>query len=135
MKERIKAIRKAQKMTQQEFADALHVSRDNIASYELGRRIPTQSAIHLMKMTFGVNENWILTGEGEMMEPPTRAQEVASITAQYFSEDDPLRLALTKTISELSADQIETMVSIAEKLVANIKKEDPAKGSSKTNDE
>ena len=64
MKDRIKALRKALGMTQQEFADKLGLKRNSVANYEIGRNIPMDPIINSMCREFGVNEVWLRTGEG-----------------------------------------------------------------------
>ena len=43
MNERIKELRKTLRLTQQEFADALSVKRNTVATYEMGRNEPIWS--------------------------------------------------------------------------------------------
>ena len=66
MKDRFKELRKVLGMTQQEFADRLAVSRNNIAGYEVGKSAPSESVIRLVCKEFSVNEEWLRTGSGEM---------------------------------------------------------------------
>ena len=56
MKERIKTLRKELHLTQQEFADKLGVSRNNIASYETGKSNLGDSVISLIRREFNVND-------------------------------------------------------------------------------
>lgn len=70
-----------------------------------------------------VNEMWLRTGEGQMFAPASRAQEMASITAQYFSEDDPIRIALARVLAGLTSEQLALMVNVAEKVVEESRKE------------
>lgn len=64
--ERLKKLRKALGLTQQEFSDKLKVSRSNIATYEVGKNNPTDAVVNLICREFHVNETWLRTGEGEM---------------------------------------------------------------------
>lgn len=64
MNERIKKIRKYFELTQQEFADRLHIKRGAIANYEIGRNDPIDAVISLICKEFSVNEVWLRTGEG-----------------------------------------------------------------------
>lgn len=66
MNERIKELRKALGLTQQEFADKLGVKRGAIANYEIGRNEPIDAVIALICREFNVSEVWLRTGEGEM---------------------------------------------------------------------
>lgn len=69
MKERIKKIRKELDLTQQEFADRLHIKRNTVASYETGKSNLSDGAISLVCREFNVNEEWLRNGEGEMFKP------------------------------------------------------------------
>lgn len=69
MNERIKLLRRSLNLTQQEFADRIGVKRNTIANYEIGRNDPIDSVVSLICREFGVNETWLRTGEGEMMDP------------------------------------------------------------------
>lgn len=64
MKDRIKKIRKRLKITQEEFGKRIGLARNSIASYETGRRKPTNSVIVSICREFNVNELWLRTGEG-----------------------------------------------------------------------
>ena len=66
MNERIKKIRKILNLTQQEFADHIGISRNNIASYETGRSNLGNAVISLICKTFNVSETWLRTGDGEI---------------------------------------------------------------------
>ena len=66
MKERLKKLRKALDLTQQEFADRIGISRGNIATYETRDGSPGNSVINLICREFNVNETWLRTGAGEM---------------------------------------------------------------------
>lgn len=83
---RIKKLRKALDFTQQEFADKLGTARNNIAGYEIGRRLPSDAVITLICRTFDVNEKWLRTGEGDMFidKPETHLDELA----QEYSLDE-----------------------------------------------
>ena len=69
METRLKAVRKAVGLTQQEFADRLGIKRGAVANYEIGRNDPIDAVISLICREFGVNETWLRTGEGEMFAP------------------------------------------------------------------
>ena len=64
--ERIKKARRSLDLTQQKFADQIGTTQNNIASYEIGRREPSATAINNICKTFGLSEDWLRTGSGEM---------------------------------------------------------------------
>lgn len=101
MNERIKELRKALKLTQQEFADRLNIKRGAIANYEVGRNEPIDAVISLICKEFNVNEEWLRDGTGEMF----RTEEENSIIAKatmLLGEKDPLFEAFIDTYSKLT---------------------------------
>lgn len=66
MDKRLKQLRKTLDLTQQEFADRLGVKRNTIANYETGRNEPVGSIFALICREFGVSEEWLRNGTGEM---------------------------------------------------------------------
>lgn len=61
---RIKYLRCALGLTQQEFGKKLGVSRDVIANIELNRVEPKETFLQHLCDVFFVNEDWILKGAG-----------------------------------------------------------------------
>lgn len=105
MKERIKELRKALKMTQQEFADRLHIKRTNIGNYESGVSSPTDSVIALICREFGVSENWFRYGEGEMFIPMTLDEEIASFIGGIQADIEPtFQKRFISALAKLSPD-------------------------------
>lgn len=68
MNTRLKEVRKSQvpKMSQEKFAEALGTTRNAYKSYEAGIVVPNNTFIKLLCSHFGINEHWLLTGEGDM---------------------------------------------------------------------
>ncbi len=65
MNERIKKVRKALDLTQQEFAERIGMKRNSIALIENGRNTSDQTVFAICR-EFNVNEEWLRTGAGEM---------------------------------------------------------------------
>lgn len=67
LKDRIRAVRKQSPFkTQESFASALGTTRPAIASYELGKVVPSETFIQLLCSKFHISEKWLRTGEGSM---------------------------------------------------------------------
>ena len=67
--ERVKKVRKARDLTQQQFAERLGMKRNSIAQVEGGRSTSDQTVFAICR-EFKVNEKWLRTGEGEMFIKP-----------------------------------------------------------------
>lgn len=93
---RIKKLRKALDLTQQEFSLKIGVKRNTIAKYETGRGDPIDAVISLICREFNVSEEWLRTGAGgdaAMFEkkPETQLDELAKI---YDLDDLDRRIIL-----------------------------------------
>jgi transcriptional regulator with XRE-family HTH domain len=68
MKNRIAALRKTLKLTQEEFAERLGMKHSALSSIELGTNPLTEKNIKLVCALFNVHEPWLRTGEGPMFD-------------------------------------------------------------------
>lgn len=88
LNERLKKLRKALDLTQQEFADRIGIKRNSFANYETGRNTPIDAIIVSICKEFNVNENWLRTGEGEMFIELSYSDEIAQFVGQLMTEED-----------------------------------------------
>ena len=112
--ERIKKLRQSQKRTQQSMADALNLKRQTIAAYEIGTIAPSDRTISDICREFNVSEQWLRTGEGEMLRRQSRSDELATFIADLMqSEPDNIRLRFVSAISRLSTKELEILEKAA----------------------
>lgn len=105
MKDRLKKIRRDADLTQQEFADNIGSKRNTIATYEMGRTIPSAAVISLICREFGVNENWLRTGQGEPYIQKTRPDEIADFVNRIQTEDNPFKARLIQMLSKMTEEE------------------------------
>lgn len=86
MNNRIKQLRKAQKLNQTEFGEKLGVSKDVIYNLEAGRVTPTEMQIKLICKLFPVNEIWLRTGEGDMFQALTEDEQIAAYVGEVLKD-------------------------------------------------
>lgn len=87
MNKRVKAVRKDQKMTQAEFGNELHLSKNYLSNVETGLYPISDKFIDEVCRTFHVNENWLRTGDGEMYQEMSKEEEIATIAARLYKDD------------------------------------------------
>jgi phage repressor protein C with HTH and peptisase S24 domain len=69
--DRIKELRTSLHLKQSEFAEKVEVSEQTVRDWEKGRNSPNKTSIKTISEVFGVNFDWLLTGEGGMfIQPP-----------------------------------------------------------------
>jgi transcriptional regulator with XRE-family HTH domain len=85
--QRIRRVRQALDMTQADFSRAIYVSSGYTAGIENGHRAANDRILHLIGLTFGVSEQWLKTGEGEMFQtsPLDRKERIIAL----FNELNP----------------------------------------------
>ena len=66
---RVRHIRKALNMTQEEFGQHLGTKREAITSVEIGRVSPSGLMITAICAKFNISEDWLRHGTGEMFLP------------------------------------------------------------------
>ena len=117
MKEQLKKLRKHLDMTQQAFADKIGMKQNTIAQYEMGRTVPSDAIVFSICREFGVNENWLRTGEGEMFVALNRTQQIAQLTADLFKgEKDSFKERLLLALAKLDENEWKVLEKIAEDL-------------------
>ena len=74
--ERIRLIRKQQKMSQGEFAKEIAVSATTVCQLEIGKYNISRVTKQSLCSRFHVNPEWLETGEGEMYTQFDTAEEI-----------------------------------------------------------
>ena len=123
MNERIKELRKALGLTQQEFADRIHVDRSSVAGYEVGKRVPTNAVISLMCQTFNVSEVWLRSGEGEMMIELGRMAEITRRVAQMAGENNAFKEKLILALLRIPPEKWHLIEEAAREILAESENE------------
>ena len=117
---RIASLRKNLGMTQEEFANSICMSRSNLSNIEKDRFTITDRVIDTICAKFGVNEQWLRTGEGEMFPPMTTDMKVAKLFGGIMKEDlSEFKQELLETYANfivgLSEEEAETLVDLLDK--------------------
>lgn len=106
MNERIKQIRKALHLSQDDFGKKLGVTRGVITNIELNKTKPKPLFIKLICETFEVNENWVVNGTGEMFIQKSRSDTIADFFADVLKEeDDSFKRRFVEMLASLSVEE------------------------------
>ena len=124
MNERIKEIRKALGLSQDEFGRRLGVTRGAVTNIELNKVAPKPLFVDLICREFGVNELWLREGIGEMFQERTRSEELAAFFGDAQAEGG-FKEAFLTILSRLGPEEWELIERKARELAEEIKKADP----------
>lgn len=101
--ERVTKIRKTLKMTQTEFAKQLGIRQTALSMIELGNNTLTRQNTKLICMSFNVNENWLMDGNGEMFNASPFETEFFRIYSGLSSETQQALLRLARELLEIQS--------------------------------
>lgn len=96
---RFKALRKSRKLTQQQVADAIGVSKTSVIYWEKDENLPKHDSLMALSKILGVNSDYLLHGKGADTEP--------NVTAPF-----PIAGRLVPVISWVQAGSWTTVESV-----------------------
>lgn len=82
MKERIRKVREHFGLSMEKFGSRIGIGKTSVSLLESGKNNPSTQTVALICREFGVNEQWLRTGEGEMLEQ-TRETVLDKLCAEY----------------------------------------------------
>lgn len=113
MKNRIKQIRKHYNLNQEDFGKRIGAKQSTVTAYECGNRVPMDVTITSICREFGVNEEWLRTGKGEMFLPKSRGQEIGEIVKAAAQHDPETAVRFfSSLLEEMSDAEIVVMYEI-----------------------
>lgn len=117
--ERIRILRKNElKMTQQDFANKIEISRSNLGNIETGEVTVTDRTISSICRVFNVNEKWLRTGEGEMFNKVSKELEISKFANEILcDENDSFRKKVVKLLAKMDEKDWTYLENLAKKLL------------------
>lgn len=105
MNRRFKELRENFGLNQSEIGAKIGVSGAAVSRWESGERTIPDVAIRSVCREFGVSEQWLRDGIGDMFEARSRAEELSELTRSLFRErPDSFRAALVTTLLRFDPD-------------------------------
>ena len=104
---RIKSLRTGQRMTLVTLGEKIGMTNGALSLIENGKANPSDRTLKLIAHEFGVNEEWLRTGEGEKYVKKSVEEEMQTAVEKLLSGEVPeMRLRLVKALAGLSDDQM-----------------------------
>lgn len=128
MNDRIKKLRQALSLSQEEFGKRLGVTRGAITNIELNKVEPKPLFVNLICREFNASENWIRTGEGEMFVEKTESEELSEFFGDLLKDEPDFRHRLISALSRVTLDEWKVLEKLAKETVEGIKKKAPTDG-------
>lgn len=116
MNERLKTIRERLKKTLKDVEAETGIENSHYSMMERGKRKVTDRTVKLLASVYGVDENWLRTGEGEMFSPPAPASQLQAPTFNLDATVDEFVALVAKMPREMQELIAKIGLSICDKL-------------------
>ena len=122
---RFRQLRENLNLSQEEFARRINRTRSEIKNIEYEKTSPKEEIILSVCAAFGVNDDWLRNGDGNMFRPVNRDTEIASFMGNVMrGEDDDFRRRIIAVLAKLDASEWDLLEKMALKLANERKKGD-----------
>ena len=104
MKDRILKVIQTRNVKKTEFAKAIGVSPPSVTQMCSGKINPSSQTIKLISREFGISEEWLLTGEGDMENENPHREKLENFFSGVLSTAPDDRSAFIAALDDLPAD-------------------------------
>lgn len=99
---KLKTLRKGRKLTQEQAAEMLHITRASVSNYETGRRVPHLAELRRICEAYGVGLDYLgIVPTDEVFDLLSRAREVFNNDSVPKEKKDDLFKELMKLYTSL----------------------------------
>ncbi len=101
--QRIKSLRGYVKLDQEEFSKKISCSKSYLVKMENDISTPSELCIRNISFVFGINYNWLLNGEGSLLQEYPTAESVYNTLSNSTLDESDMRFI--HLYSKLSAEE------------------------------
>lgn len=117
MEKRLKEVRKKIGLSQQDFSESINISESYLSKLENNARAVNDRVVQLVCLKYGVREEWLRTGAGEMFATPEPPVEP--------TKRETLVRYILDVAAELSEENREILLDAAQKLAEKYPRKNP----------
>lgn len=117
--ERIAMVRKSRDYTLEKFGEAIGIKKGSVSLLERGINTPADRTIFMICNRFSVNEQWLRTGEGDMLKNVTPSEEIASFLGTLaIAGDENFKKRLILYLAQMKDSGWEKLEQVLDTLLA-----------------
>lgn len=108
---RFRKFRESLRKTQKDVADELNIYQSTITNIEKGKTFPKLSYLTYLYQQYQLNQNWLITGDGEMLLQRLVDEKGSSLfPADHIKEDDPVYEKYVELLTLMRIPVIEQII-------------------------
>lgn len=125
MNERIKELRKRLNLTQEEFGAKIGIKKSAISQLESGKSTPSSQTVSMICDKFGVNRDWLVTGNGTMFRQRTKEEQLGDIFREVaLDPEDEFRKKIFLGLAKLKPEDWKLVEYLVDKMLSEQEKSD-----------
>lgn len=121
MKDRIKELRRALDLTQDEFGGRIGITKSSISTMESGRSNPSEQTLRSMCREFGASYLWLTTGEGPMFENGNDDAALHVMVDRVMASENERVKQIFKNLGDFTEDDWRQVNAVLDKLLAGMR--------------
>lgn len=124
--DRIKQVRLSVGLSQEKFGEIIKVSGAAVSRLESGNNNASEQTRSLICSNFNIREEWLRTGEGDMLVSRSREEELAAFMAGILDDGSNFKKAFISVLSRMTEDEWEVLEKKIDELIKERqKREEP----------
>lgn len=121
--ERVRLLRKHLDLSLEKFGEPIALKRSALSMIETGRNNLSYQALKAICREYGVSEEWLRDGKGDVFVPVTRNEKIARFAGELMKDETPeFRRQIIEIFADLKDEQWVFLAEFAEKLADIVKK-------------
>lgn len=117
--ERIAMVRKNRGYTLEKFGEAIGIKKGSVSLLERGINTPADRTIFMICNRFRVSEQWLRTGEGDMLKNVTPSEEIKSfLDTLAIAGDENFKKRLILYLAQMKDSDWERLEQVLDTLLA-----------------
>jgi transcriptional regulator with XRE-family HTH domain len=121
VKDRIKELRRALDLTQDEFGGRIGITKSSISTMESGRSNPSEQTLRSMCREFGASYLWLTTGEGSMFENGNDDAALHVMVDRVMASENERVKQIFKNLGDFTEDDWRQVNAVLDKLLAGMR--------------
>ena len=122
--DRIKAVRKSAGLTQIDFGRRLQITGSSVSTMESGKSNPSRQTLAMICAEFGVSEDWLISGTGDMLAPVSAEEQISDFVSDILTSRPDIRRRVISALARLHPEDW----ALIENLLDRIAGEDKTAG-------
>lgn len=115
-------------LSQEQVAAKLNLTQSYISRLASGNKKPSDRTIFDICREFGVSEEWLRFGRGDMYASPSIEQEIAEFFAELSHEKNSVRVRLIRALARIPEDGWEYIDAFIDQLISISSEDDSDSG-------